>query len=132
MENKTKKNILWILLIIIFIPFIYFLNWLTTNPDPYVEMINSHFEGVITKKYRQRTTHFIINTKDRKNIDNDVPSLELEELSVIGDSLVKIKDRNCCILIKGKIEIIIPYIAIPDDIIERSEYLQKANKDKCE
>ncbi len=107
-----------------------FMEWLGERPSIYIVELEQEFSGRVIKKYFRKTTHYILRS-DNKEIDIAGLSMELVNNIEIGDSLIKIKNSNCCILIKDTTKVILKYTGIPDDVLERSEYLRELYERDC-
>ena len=108
----------------------YFFNRMSIRPEYYLNNIAMSFKGKIVKKYLLHETHLIVDS-DSTTIDIDTSTKELEDQAMVGDSLIKYPNSNCCKLIKGTNNIMLRYVAIPNEVLERSEYLRNINERSC-
>jgi hypothetical protein len=122
---KRKRNIFGILFIILFSLFFYFvLGWLGNDPKPYLGGVAMDFQGTIIRKYEYHGTHLKIEIK-KGIIDISHLSDSLTKNSLVGDSLIKIENSNCCKLIRNSQVSLLEYMYIPEQVLKRSEPLRK-------
>ncbi|MCF8355223.1 MAG: hypothetical protein K9H48_12300 [Melioribacteraceae bacterium] len=133
MQKKLKKHgwIKYLLFLLIFILLIIFLRWCSDSPDTYTDDIELEFKGRVTKKYFRKTINLNLDVFGKK-INIAGLSDELENNVSVGDSLIKYKNSNCCLLVKDTIELKLKYIFIPESVLERSEYLRKIYEHDCD
>ncbi len=129
-KNKQLSFLHYSLFIILFILFIILMRSHSDSPDAYIDDIELEFRGKIIKKYYAKTINLKIKTE--QNIINIAGlSEELEKNAEVGDSLIKIKKSNCCLLIKDTKKIKLRYIFVPERVLEKSEYLRKLYERDC-
>jgi len=102
MMNKNKKTITAFLLTISLLIFIYLIQ--SSNGVKFViRDIHANFKGKIINKYTVRKgispTHLKVKTMDSEIEIN--PSYIIVDYANIGDSIIKPKDDNVCIIIKS-------------------------------
>lgn len=77
-----------------------------------VVKISQEYTGIIIDKYNVHGTHLKIQTKAHGIIDITMLSANLIDKSSIGDSILKIKNQNTCILIKDGKKQVMQYIYV--------------------
>lgn len=93
------------------------------NPTtPFIKDIQSGYRGVIVEKYFLKTIHLKILTDSEEIIDIAMLSTELEEESNVGDSLIKIPNKNCCVLKNESKSIVLQYLFVPEKILEDKKW----------
>jgi hypothetical protein len=81
------------------------------NNDNYKKKeISKAYKGKIIDKYVLRGTHLKIDTDSTGIIDLVLISGELDENAMVDDSIIKIKDKNLCILKKDGRTIELQYL----------------------
>ena len=93
------------------------------NPTtPFIKDIQSGYRGVIVEKYHLKTIHLKILTDKQEVIDIAMLSPDLKKKSNVGDSLIKIPNKNCCVLKNESKSIVLQYIFVPEKILEDKKW----------
>ena len=95
-----------------------------TDPSTYINEVESEFKGRVIEKYFQKSTNCIIKVKKSTQQISGL-SKELVDNIEVGDSLIKYKNSNYCLLVKDTVQLYLKYIHIPEKVLERSEYLRE-------
>lgn len=129
-KNRKLSFLNYGLFLILFIFFIILMRSFSDSPDAYIDDIELEFRGKIIKKYFAKTINLTIQTES-KVINIAGLSKELEKNAQVGDSLIKIKKSNCCLLVKDTTRMKLRFIFIPERVLERSTYLRKIYERDC-
>lgn len=98
--------------------------------DVYLAKVKLHFEGRIIEKNVEPEAEFIIKSGTRVFPVTNLTQTLFNE-AVVGDSLIKIANSNCCNIVRDTTVLVMKYADIPAEVLNKNRYLKFRNDEKC-